>query len=70
MNTTPVDPRQPSAFGGADRRHELARVLRRKRRLRAGVVQLLGASLRSGWPSWFPRYRLGSRSRQVVQSRC
>ena len=33
---------EPPDFRHADRRHELARVLRRKRRVRAGTVQLLG----------------------------
>jgi uncharacterized membrane protein len=59
MNTTPVDPRQPSAFGGADRRHELARVLRRKRRLRAGVVQLLGAVVAIGLAFLIPQIPIG-----------
>jgi uncharacterized membrane protein len=35
---------EPPDFRHADRRHELARVLRRKRRLRAGTVQLLGVT--------------------------
>lgn len=59
MNTTPVDPRQPSAFGGAERRHELARVLRRKRRLRAGVVQLLGAVVAIGLAFLVPQIPIG-----------
>jgi uncharacterized membrane protein len=59
MNTTLVDPRQPSAFGGADRRHELARVLRRKRRLRAGVVQLLGAVVAIGLAFLVPQIPIG-----------
>jgi uncharacterized membrane protein len=45
MSTTRVDlPPQPPDFRPADRRHELARVLRRRRRLRAGTVQLLGVA--------------------------
>jgi hypothetical protein len=45
MSTTRVDPpQQPPDFRPEDRRHELARVLRRKRRLRAGTVQLLGVA--------------------------
>ncbi len=44
MSAARVDPRAGSrlTFATQDRRHELARVLRRKRRLRAGTVQLLG----------------------------
>jgi len=42
MSTTRVDLRPaPPDFGPEDRHHELARVLRRKRRLRAGTAQLL-----------------------------
>jgi uncharacterized membrane protein len=59
MNTTPVDPREPPAFGGADRPHELARVLRRKRRLRAGVVQLLGAIIAIGLAFLIPQIPIG-----------
>jgi uncharacterized membrane protein len=45
MSAARVDLREePPDFRPEDRRHELARVLRRKRRLRAGTVQLLGAA--------------------------
>ena len=70
MNTRPADPREPPAFGRADRPHELARVLRRKRRLRAGVVQLLGAVVAIGLAFLVPQIPMGSTSRQVVRSRC
>jgi uncharacterized membrane protein len=59
MSATPVDSREPSAFGGADRRHELARVLRRKRRLRAGVVQFLGAVVALGLAFLVPQIPIG-----------
>jgi uncharacterized membrane protein len=59
MSTTPVDPAQPPAFGRADRPHELARVLRRKRRLRAGVVQLLGAVVAIGLAFLVPQIPIG-----------
>jgi uncharacterized membrane protein len=45
VSAAPADLRQkPPDFRPADRRHELARVLRRKRRLRAGTVQVLGVA--------------------------
>ena len=45
MSAARVDrPQEPPAFRPEDRRHELAHVLRRKRRLRAGTVQLLAAA--------------------------
>ena len=59
MNTTPVDPQEPPAFGRAHRPHELARVLRRKRRLRAGVVQLLGAITAIGLAFLVPQIPIG-----------
>lgn len=59
MSTRPVHPREPSTFGGADRRHELARVLRRQRRLRAGVVQLLGAVVALGLAFLVPQIPIG-----------
>jgi uncharacterized membrane protein len=44
MSTSHAHPRQvPAGSRPERRRHELARVLRRKRRLRAGLVQLLAA---------------------------
>jgi uncharacterized membrane protein len=45
MSAARVDlPHEPPDFRPEDRRHELAHVLRRKRRLRAGTVQLLAAA--------------------------
>jgi hypothetical protein len=46
MSTSHADPRQvPLASRPERRRHELDRVLRRQRRLRAGLVQLLAAAV-------------------------
>ena len=43
MSTARVDlPHEPPSFRPEDRRHELAHVLRRKRRLRAGTVAAIG----------------------------
>ena len=45
MSTARVDlPHKPPSFRPEDRRHELAHVLRRKRRLRAGTAQLLAVA--------------------------
>ena len=45
MSTARVEPpQQPPDFRPEDRRHELAHVLRRRRRLRAGTVQLLAVA--------------------------
>jgi len=60
MSTARVDPPQePRDFRPADRRHELARVLRRKRRLRAGTVQLLGVAAAVGLAFLAPRVHIG-----------
>jgi len=59
MSTTPVDVRNPAAFGGEGRRKELARVLRRKRRLRAGVLQLLAAVIAIGLAFLVPQIPIG-----------
>ena len=60
MSTTPADRRpEPSAFRLEGRPHELARVLRRKRRLRAGTVQLLGAAAAVGLAFIAPQVHIG-----------
>ena len=60
MSTTPADRRpEPPAFRAEGRPHELARVLRRKRRLRAGTVQLLGAAAAVGLAFLAPQVHIG-----------
>ncbi len=60
MSTTPADRRpEPPAFRPEGRPHELARVLRRKRRLRAGTVQLLGAAAAVGLAFLAPQVHIG-----------
>jgi len=60
MSTARVDPPQePPGFRPEDRRHELARVLRRKRRLRAGTVQLLGVAAAIGLAFLVPQVHIG-----------
>jgi len=59
MNTTSANHTEPPAFVRANRPHELARVLRRKRRLRAGVVQLLGAVVALGLAFLIPQIPIG-----------
>jgi uncharacterized membrane protein len=60
MSTARVDlPPEPPNFRPADRRHELARVLRRKRRLRAGTVQLLGVAAAVGLAFLTPQVHIG-----------
>ena len=59
MSTTAVDLREPPALGGKGRRHVLARVLRRKRRLRAGVLQLLAAVVAIGLAFVVPQIPIG-----------
>ena len=60
MSTARVDPPQePRDFRPEDRRHELARVLRRKRRLRAGTVQLLGVAAAVGLAFLAPHVHIG-----------
>jgi uncharacterized membrane protein len=60
MSTAPTDRRaEPPAFRPEGRPHELARVLRRKRRLRAGTVQLLGAAAAVGLAFLAPQVHIG-----------
>ena len=60
MSTTRVDLRQePPDFRPEDRRHELARVLRRKRRLRAGTVQLLAVAAAVALACLTPQIHIG-----------
>ena len=60
MSTTRVDQRQePPDFRPEDRRHELARVLRRKRRLRAGTVQLLAVAAAVALACLTPQIHIG-----------
>jgi hypothetical protein len=57
MSARPAE--APDALGRAGRRRELARVLRRRRRLRAGVVQLIGAVLALGLAFLMPQIPVG-----------
>jgi uncharacterized membrane protein len=60
MSTTPADRLpEPPAFRPEGRPHELARVLRRKRRLRAGTVQLLGAATAVALAFLAPQVHIG-----------
>jgi uncharacterized membrane protein len=60
MSTARVDlPPEPPEFRPEDRRHELARVLRRKRRLRAGTAQLLGVAAAVGLAFLTPHIHVG-----------
>ena len=52
-------PREPPAFRPQGRRRELARVLRRKRRLRAGTLQLLAIALAFALAFLMPRIHVG-----------
>jgi uncharacterized membrane protein len=60
MSTSHTDSRQvPPASGPAGRRRQLARVLRRKRRLRADLVQLLAAAVAVGLGFGLPQAHIG-----------
>jgi len=60
MSTAPADQlREPSAFRGEGRGRELARVLRRKRRLRAGSLQLLATAAAVGLAFLMPQISIG-----------
>jgi len=60
MSTSHTDPRQrPPASGPEGRRRQLARVPRRKRRLRAGLVQLLAAAVAVGLGFLLPQAHIG-----------
>ena len=60
MSTSRTDLQQrPSASGAEGRRHELARVLRRKRRLRADLVQLLAVVVAVGLGFLLPHAEIG-----------
>jgi len=56
---TGVDLTETPALGGDDRPHELARVLRRKRKLRAGAAQLLGIVVALGLAFLVPQIPIG-----------
>jgi len=60
MSTSHADPRQvPPVSRPERRRHQLARVLRRKRRLRAGLVQLLAAAVAVALGFLLPQAHVG-----------
>lgn len=59
MSAPSTELRPPPAFRAEGRRRELARVLRRKRRLRAGTVQLLGAVVALGLAFVMPQVPIG-----------
>ena len=60
MSTSHTDSRQvPPASGPEGRRRQLARVLRRKRRLRADLVQLLAAAVAVGLGFLLPHAHIG-----------
>lgn len=60
MSTSHTDLQQrPPASGAAGRRHELARVLRRKRRLRADLVQLFAVVVAVGLGLLLPHAEIG-----------
>ncbi len=60
MSTSHAHSRQvPPGSRPERRRHELARVLRRKRRLRAGLVQLLAAVVAVGLGFLLPQAHIG-----------
>lgn len=60
MSTSHADPRQaPPGSRPQHRRRELARVLRRRRRLRAGLVQLLAAAAAVALGFLLPEARIG-----------
>ena len=60
MSTSHTDSRQvPPASGPERRRRQLARVLRRKRRLRANLVQLLAAAVAVGLGFLLPHAHIG-----------